>query len=108
MSNCYQAMYNGESIGRFAGTEPKQAASKALTTILRKYPSDGNKFEFSVVHEDSLEQFKFSGERKLLDEPQIVKLPNNKEITYKYMNRIKLMSDEQSEDELSEDSDLID
>ena len=47
----FKCTYNGHTFGRYCGMKPKQAANKALTSLIRengKEESVGKSFEFSV------------------------------------------------------------
>ena len=89
--------------GRFSGTRPKQAANKALTTIIKKANQEGKntdgEFIFSIrecTTESNNKTYNYVGKRVELDEPFYVNIgngPNQKTIIYKYNNtvtRIKL------------------
>ena len=84
--------------GRFSGSKPKQAAAKALTSILRAKEEDGattaGKIKFSIVEctrGSRHKTYNYVGERIELDEPMeitIGKGSNAKVITYRFNNKV--------------------
>jgi len=84
--------------GRFSGSKPKQAAAKALTSILRSREENGTSIEgqikFSIVEctrGSRHKTYNYIGERVELDKPMeitIRKGDNAKVITYKYNNKV--------------------
>lgn len=91
----------GDPQGRFSGTKPKQAATKALTSILRTKKSNEEstvgEFEFSIVEctrGSKHKTYNYTGERVKLDNPMTVQIGGGKDggdkktITYKYNNRV--------------------
>lgn len=90
----------GESpAGRFSGMKPKQAANKALTTILKNLKDLGEKcegkFKFSIVEctrGSKHKQYFYEGERVALDEPTEVEIKkedgSTDTITYHYSNKV--------------------
>lgn len=88
----------GEAHGRFSGAKPKQAANKALTSILKsKEQTGGNvngEIKFTIVEctrGSKHKQYHYIGKREKLDKPMKVKIgsgANAKEIEYKFNNRV--------------------
>lgn len=88
----------GEPHGRFSGTKPKQAANKALTSILKTRNQTGGaitgEIKFSIVEctrKSKHKQYNYVGERIKLDKPMKVIIGKGdaaKEIEYKFNNRV--------------------
>jgi len=89
----------GEAHGRFSGTKPKQAANKALTSILKTKEQKGGagatgEIKFSIVEctrGSKHKQYNYIGQRVKLDKPMKVKIGSGadaKEIEYKFNNRV--------------------
>jgi hypothetical protein len=87
---------NGARIGRYAGTTPKRAASKAFTHMIQKL--DQNQLLIpnnipiclqEVTLNSGHKTYKFIGSRQLLSNPETLKLANGQEITYMYRNHIR-------------------
>lgn len=85
----------GEAFGRFSGSKPKQAANKALTSLLRKRKENKKntnvKLHYSIVEctrGSKRKEYKYVGNRKKLDNPVKVEI-RGKEVTYKYMNTVR-------------------
>ncbi|QKF94054.1 hypothetical protein QKU48_gp0596 [Fadolivirus algeromassiliense] len=88
----------GEAHGRFSGSKPKQAANKALTSILKSREQSGGgvtgEIKFSIVEctrGSKHKQYNYIGKRVKLDKPMKVKIgsgSNAKEIEYKFNNRV--------------------
>ena len=84
---------NNQEYGRFCGKTPKQAASKALTSLFKseKIKKDENgKISFDLEelisnNENNQETYNCVGKRTKLDEPICVHNQNGS-ITYKYLN----------------------
>jgi len=80
--------------GRFSGRKPKQAANKALTSILKENNDGGatkGKIKFSIVEctrGSNCKQYNYVGERKKLPDPMVVKI-GEKEIKYEFSNVVK-------------------
>jgi len=84
--------------GRFSGSKPKQAAAKALTSILRAKEESGDstegKIKFSIVEctrGSRHKTYNYVGERVELDEPMEITIGKGekaKVITYRYNNRV--------------------
>jgi len=93
----------GEAHGRFSGSKPKQAANKALTSIVKSRESIGQQTEgqikFSIIEctrGSRQKTYNYIGERHLLDTPMKVPIGKGtdaKVIEYKYNN--KVMKDKQ-------------
>jgi len=99
MPRYFKVVYeNGQPKGRFSGTKPKQAANKALTSILKTRESDGKstttKIKFSIVEctrGSKHKEYNYVGERVKLDKPMEVTIgkgANAKTIKYRYNNRV--------------------
>lgn len=79
--------------GRFSGTKPKQAANKALTSILKKKNLSGQ-IHFSIIEctrGSKHKQYNYIGERIKLEKPMIVKIKdgiNEKIIEYRFNNKV--------------------
>lgn len=89
----------GEAHGRFSGNKPKQAANKALTSILKSKeqidgPSPSGEIKFSIIEctrGSKHKQYNYIGQRVKLDNPMKVKIGSGvdaKEIEYKFNNRV--------------------
>lgn len=85
--------------GRFSGKKPKQAANKALTSILNARREAGadtaGKIKFRIeecTRNSKHKTYRYIGERAELDEPMTVKIGDEngkeKEIVYKYSNKV--------------------
>lgn len=105
----FKCMYNNETKGRYSGYKPKQAANKALTSIIKdtvtnngKNPDsiNGQKFTFEMVECTRGGKRKISlyeGERVKLPKPLevvIKKNGENKKITYNYQNKLHKIKEE--------------
>ena len=92
-----------EAHGRFSGSKPKQAANKALTSILKTREQSGGgvtgEIKFSIIEctrGSKHKTYNYIGQRVKLDKPMKVKIgsgPTAKEIEYKFNNRV--MKDKQ-------------
>ena len=88
----------GDAHGRFSGTKPKQAANKALTSILKTKEKDGDatngKIKFSIIEctrGSKHKQYNYIGERVELDNPMQVTIGKGdgaKVIEYKFNNKV--------------------
>lgn len=88
----------GNAHGRFSGTKPKQAANKALTSILKTREKNGQhvggQIKFSIIEctrGSKHKQYNYIGERIKLDSPMLVTIgkgPEAKVIEYKYNNKV--------------------
>ena len=95
----FKLLFNNKSSGRFCGNKPKQAATKALTTIINKFKkgdkNDDSEFQFSIIEctrGSAHKEYKYVGKRIKLSAPVKVQMGgsnNKKEITYYYTNNIK-------------------
>lgn len=85
--------------GRFSGKKPKQAASKALTSILNNRRVAGEattgKIKFRIeecTRNSKHKAYKYIGERVQLEEPTPIKIVDEngkeKEIVYRFSNRV--------------------
>lgn len=84
--------------GRFSGTKPKQAANKALTSILKSREKDGQgvngKIKFSIIEctrGSKHKQYDYVGERLQLQNPMKVTIGKgdvSKVIEYKFNNKV--------------------
>jgi len=84
----------GECRGRFSGRKPKQAANKALTSILKNKTVQGDstkgKMKFSIIEctrGSGCKQYNYVGERIKLRKPMTVKI-GDKKIVYNYSNNV--------------------
>lgn len=92
-----------EAHGRFSGSKPKQAANKALTSILKTREQSGGgvtgEIKFSIIEctrGSKHKTYNYIGQRVKLDKPMKVTIgsgPTAKEIEYKFNNRV--MKDKQ-------------
>lgn len=96
----FKCVYNGEEIGRFSGKKPKQAANKALTSIIRSNVLDGTdltgqNINFSVrecTRGSKHKEYKYNGIREKLENPTYVHIGapgKGKEIIYNYINKVQ-------------------
>ncbi|CAH6421805.1 Hypothetical protein KVN_LOCUS493 [uncultured virus] len=89
---------DGDARGRFSGTKPKQAANKALTSILKTREKEGEnvngQIKFSIIEctrGSKHKQYNYTGERVELDDPMKVKIGKGEDakiIEYKYNNKV--------------------
>jgi hypothetical protein len=90
---------DAEYTGRFRATTPKQAATKAFTSICKSVQAGGGKLgkaavEFTIKEStrgSKGKEYVYSGKRETLDEPmevQVGKGDDAKTITYKHKNVI--------------------
>lgn len=94
----FKCMYNDKVFGRYSGIKPKQAANKALTTIIKD--NGGNEkcidkvFNFKMVECTRGSKRKISayeGKRVKLDKPLEITIKsggNEKKIVYKFNNKL--------------------
>jgi hypothetical protein len=98
-SRYFKVKYDNNSpTGRFSGSKPKQAANKALTSILKLREGAGQsttiKIRFSIVEctrGSKHKEYSYVGERVELEKPMEVKIgkgPNAKTIKYRYNNKV--------------------
>ena len=94
---------DGEARGRFSGTKPKQAANKALTSILKELKKDKKsttgEIQFRIkecTRGSKYKEYNYVGQRKELAEPLEVALKNvvdssgnPKVIRYNFENIVK-------------------
>lgn len=88
----------GEAHGRFSGAKPKQAANKALTSILKTKEQKGGavngEIKFTIIEctrGSKHKEYHYVGKREKLSTPMKVKIgsgPNAKVIEYKFNNRV--------------------
>lgn len=96
----FKLIYNGEKMGRFSGNKPKQAANKALTSIIhdrqeKDEPTDID-IKFKIVEctrRSKQKKYYYVGSRVELPKPVEVKIKNPtdgsfKTIKYKYNNKV--------------------
>jgi hypothetical protein len=94
-SRFFKVVVDGEVFGRFSGSKPKQAANKALTSILRKRTTEkkstaGN-INFSIVEctrGSRKKTYNYVGERQQLTKPVEVNI-KGKTVTYRYNNVVR-------------------
>ena len=91
----FRLLIDGEARGRFSGLKPKQAASKALTSLLNSRTKDGlstaGEHHYTMVECTrgcSGKKYRYVGERVELDEPVTVTL-GNKDIVYRHSNVVR-------------------
>lgn len=93
----FKVVINNESVGRFSGLKPKQAANKAFASILKARKKQDNdndtnaevKFELIECTKGSThKKYKFTGQRTKLDNPVSIAVGDTA-ITYAYTNTIK-------------------
>lgn len=99
----FKCEYNGESFGRYCGLKPKQAANKALTSIIRG--NGGNDqcidktFKFEMIEctrGGNKKRSVYEGVRTKLPTPLVVNIKSEagaKTITYKFTNKLKKVKD---------------
>ncbi len=95
----FRCIYSDDTFGRFSGYKPKQAAGKALTSILRQREKEGQdlsqEVSFSMIectrggnHKVS----QYNGKRVKLEKPVTVSIKTadgkKKEINYNFTNKI--------------------
>jgi hypothetical protein len=97
----FKLIYNSKTSGRFSGNKPKQAANKALTSIVKSLDEENatfenKKFKFTIVEctrGSRHKEYHYVGERLKLKEPTLIKIKNangdEKLIEYNYMNVVK-------------------
>lgn len=92
-----------ECKGRFAGKKPKQAANKALTSILKdmenKEEDTTIAIPFSIIEctrGSKRKVYNYRGLKELLEEPMTVEI-KGKAITYKYNNKVSKARPEEQE-----------
>lgn len=89
----------GRPHGRFAGTKPKQAAQKALTSIIRMRKKNGEdttgQIPYSIVEctrGSKHKEYHYIGERVAITNPVAVQIKpkdgDEKKIVYKFNNRV--------------------
>jgi hypothetical protein len=92
----FKYLYNGTVSGRFSGSKPKQAANKALTSIVKSQTETGvdltNKMlTFSIIEctrGSKKKQYNYQGIRRALDNPIKVTIKNKDvPIVYKFQNK---------------------
>jgi hypothetical protein len=92
----FKYLYNGTVSGRFSGSKPKQAANKALTSIVKSQSETGtdltNKMlTFSIIEctrGSKKKQYNYQGIRRALDTPIKVTIKNKDvPIVYKFQNK---------------------
>jgi len=91
--------------GRFSGKKPKQAANKALTSILKDPDNnldDSGKIKFSIVEctrGSKRKRYYYVGERQELEKPMVVILgEGKKDLTDEQLDRLYDMNDQELEE----------
>lgn len=95
----FRCVYSDDTFGRFSGYKPKQAAGKALTSILRHREKEGQdlaqEVTFSMVEctrGGSHKVSQYTGKRVKLEKPVTVTIKTSdgkkKEINYNFTNKI--------------------
>jgi hypothetical protein len=104
----FKCEYGGNSFGRYCGLKPKQAANKALTSIIRD--NGGNEqcidktFRFEMIEctrGGNKKRSLYEGIRTKLETPLIVKIKSTageKTITYKFTNKLKKVKDAEAKE----------
>lgn len=99
----FKCEYNKDSFGRYCGLKPKQAANKALTSIIRS--NGGNDkcidktFRFEMIEctrGGNKKRSIYEGVRTRLPKPLVVNIKSEsgaKTITYKFTNKLKKVKD---------------
>jgi len=101
----FRCMYGEDTFGRFSGFKPKQAAGKALTSILRHREKEGKDLFEEVTFEmvectrgGSHKVSKYNGKRVKLEKPVTVTIKTGdgkkKEIKYNFTNKITKVKSE--------------
>ncbi|MBA42668.1 MAG: hypothetical protein CMF62_01490 [Magnetococcales bacterium] len=100
----FKVIYGGgEAHGRFSGSKPKQAANKALTSILKELKNEKKntkgKIDFQIrecTRGSKCKEYSYVGERRKLDQPLEVQLKKvlddsgkPKTIKYAYENVVR-------------------
>ncbi len=92
--------YDGDAYGRFSGTKPKQAANKALTSILKKRAANDDDTMCQIVFSirectrgSNQKVYFYKGQRMELEEPNTITIrgkdgEDDKEITYRFNNKV--------------------
>jgi hypothetical protein len=101
----FKYLYNGTVSGRFSGSKPKQAANKALTSIVKSQTESGedltNKLlTFSIIEctrGSKKKEYKYQGIRRALDKPIEVTIKDkNIPIVYRFQNKTNKLKVQQS------------
>jgi hypothetical protein len=98
----FKYLYNGIVSGRFSGSKPKQAANKALTSIVKSHSETGdltNKMlTFSIIEctrGSKKKQYNYQGIRRALDTPIKVTIKNKLlPIVYKFQNKTSKLKEQ--------------
>ena len=101
----FRCIYSDDTFGRFSGYKPKQAAGKALTSILRHREKEGQdlsqEVNFSMVEctrGGSHKVSQYTGKRVKLEKPVTVTIKTSdgkkKEINYNFTNKITKVKSE--------------
>jgi hypothetical protein len=101
----FRCMYTDNTFGRFSGYKPKQAAGKALTSILKQRQQEGKdlaeEIGFSMVEctrGGSHKISQYTGKRVKLEKPVTVTIKTSdgkkKEINYNFTNKIAKVKSE--------------
>jgi hypothetical protein len=108
---------NGQPIGRYVGSTPRVAASKAFSVMMRQMRNNGQEIpqRTTVQIRESSENsgsriYSYVASREKLVEPQVISITDaktgqNKQITYSYRNRISNERVQNRRDTLENDSD---
>ena len=70
--------------GKFTGLTPLSAAKKFINTL-----DTDKKYNIYIKNIDNEKIYNYKGQKKTLDEPQVVNLSNGNSITYNYKNNVK-------------------
>lgn len=70
--------------GKFTSLTPLSAAKKFINTL-----DTDKKYNIYIKNIDNEKIYNYKGQKKTLDEPQVVNLSNGNSITYNYKNNVK-------------------
>ena len=103
-SRYFKCIYNGKTSGRYSGLKPKQAANKALTSIIKENGGNneciGKKFKFEMIECTRGGRRKISlyeGRREKLEKPLEVTIKGvdgEKKIVYNFSNKLHKVKEE--------------
>jgi hypothetical protein len=97
----FKSIHDGVVTGRFCGNKPKQAANKALSSLIKNDLKDkykiGDSIDFSIkecTRGSKCKEYKYAGKRVKLDKPMVVNInvkdsDKMKEITYNFSNVVQ-------------------
>lgn len=103
----FKCKYNDQVFGRFSGLKPKQAANKALTSIIKSNEHNENKIRFEMIECTRGEHSRvicYEGYREKLEKPFEVVIGENK-IMYAYKNVVRKINSEEYLKKQDQDND---